>query len=155
MLKDPPPHKPEPLGVAVCSLPGACTSQSSGHGGGQPGGRWEGAVVLSSLPGVGGLGSVVALQGLPSLLSLSLQPQMARPVRRRPPASLTTHLGPQAEGALARPSTATPGVVWENRRQAPGLTDGAWRATAGVEDRVRRDLRGRQGWPGARRESWG
>ena len=52
-------------------------------------------------------------------------------------------------------SRATPGVVGENRRQAPGLTDGAWRATAGVEDRVRRDLMGWQGWPGARRESWG
>lgn len=39
--------------------------------------------------------------------------------------------------------------------QAPGLTDGAWRATAGVEDRVRRDLRGLQGRPGARSESCG
>ena len=74
MLKDPPPHEPEPLGVAVCSLPGVCASQSSGHGGGQPGGRWEGAVVLSALPGVGGLRSVVALQGL---LSAGPQPPAA------------------------------------------------------------------------------
>lgn len=45
--------KPEPLGVAVLPLPGACTSQSSGHGGGGHGGGWEdaGGPLLSSWRG--------------------------------------------------------------------------------------------------------
>lgn len=96
-----PSSKPKPLGAAVSTLLGACTSQSSGHDGGRHGrevGRCWGSSPLFLVQV--GLSLVTALQGLP-LLSLSFQPQTARPVWRRPLASLAAHL----------PSTATPRVA--------------------------------------------
>ena len=69
----PPPNpKPEPLGVAVFPLLGACMSQRSGHSGGEP---VEGGKVLRSSPlflTQGGLRLVVALQGAPA----SAEPQL-------------------------------------------------------------------------------
>ena len=73
MLKDRPPNpKPEPLGVAVFPLLGACMSQRSGRSGGEP---VEGGKVLRSSPlflAQGGLRLVVALQGAPA----SAEPQL-------------------------------------------------------------------------------
>ena len=96
------------------SLPGACTSQSSGHGRGGCGGE-VGRCCGSSplfLAWVG-LGSVAALQGLPPLLSLSFQLQVAWPVWRRPLASLTTHLRPRGEGPW--PGPAQPHLGWSGK----------------------------------------
>lgn len=75
----PPPNpKPEPLGVAVFPLLGACMSQRSGHSGGEP---VEGGKVLRSSPlflTQGGLRLVVALQGAPA----SAEPQASN--RKQP-----------------------------------------------------------------------
>lgn len=91
-----------------------------------------------------GLSLVTALQG-----AASAEPQFPTANRL---ACLEKASGPSSSTS-ARHSHTQGGL--ERGHQAPGLTDGAWRATAGVEDRVRRDLRGLQGRPSARSESCG
>lgn len=83
-------------------------------------------------------------------VSNSSQPGLSaeglRPVRQ----SIQASEAPQGSHGVA--GKLIQGATWH---QAPGLTEGAWRATPGAEDRVHRDLGGRQGWPIARREGWG
>lgn len=100
--------------------------------------------VLSSLPGAGG-----PQPGSGPAGAASAEPQFPT---ANSPACLEKASG-QAGSTSAQHSHTQGGL--ENGHQAPGLTDGAWRATAGVEDRVRRDLRGLQGRPSARSESCG
>lgn len=106
-----PPPSLSPQGVAVSPLPGACASQSSGHGGGAVAGRWEAAAgpLLSSWRGQASAWWQ-PWRGLLPLLSLSFQLPTARPAWRRPPASLTAHLRWQGEGPRPRP--AQPHLRW-------------------------------------------
>lgn len=75
MLKDRP--QPQAFGGSCVPSPGACMSQRSGHSGGEPCGRWEGAEVLSSLPhqAQGVSDWWWPCRGAPALLSLSFQLQ--------------------------------------------------------------------------------